>query len=84
MAGPFGVFNEETYSLGRGSAEHGEGVGDLLEGAIAAVRDELVGRVEFGSDIGLQLFEGDIVEGREARDLGDQAERGTSDEVLLL
>jgi hypothetical protein len=84
MAGPFGMFDEETYSFGRGRAAHGEGIGDLLEGAVGTIRDELVCRVEFGSDIGLQLFEGDIVEGREARDLGDQAERGTSDEVLLL
>src|SRR5690348_12175489 len=34
MAGLFGVFDEETYSLGWGSAAHGEGVGDLLEGTV--------------------------------------------------
>src|SRR5258708_17890526 len=76
MAGPFGVFDEETYLLGRGRAAHGESVGDLLEGTAGTVRDELVGGVEFGSDIGLHLFEGDIVEGRVARDLSAQAERG--------
>src|SRR6266851_719393 len=82
MAGPFGVFDEEAHLFGRGRAAHGEGVGDLLEGAVGTVRNELIGSVEFGSDISLHLFKWDIVEGREARYLGNEAERGPGDEIL--
>src|SRR5258708_13187589 len=82
MAGPFGGFDEEAHLLGGGRVADGEGVGDLLEGAVGTVRNELIGSVEFGSDISLHLFKWDIVEGREARYLGNEAERGPGDEIL--
>jgi len=82
MTGPFGVLDEETYLFGRGRAAHGDGVGDVLEGAMRTRHAELVRYVKFGPDIGLYLFQGYVVEWREARHLGEQAERGTGDEVL--
>src|SRR6266568_2731434 len=82
MAGSFGVFDEETDLFGRGRAANSYGVGDLLEGAAGTFQAELVSYVKFGLDIGLYLFKGYIVERREARHLGDQAERGASDEIL--
>src|SRR5258708_26509380 len=82
MAGLFGVFDEETDLLGRGRAAHGEGVGDLLEGTAGAVRDELGGGVEFGSDISLRLFVWDMREGGHAPSVGYHAQRRTRREVV--
>src|SRR5215472_7444071 len=82
MAGPFGVLDEETDLFRRGRTAHGDGVGDVLEGPVGTFHTELVGDVKFGPHIGLNIFQGYVVEGREVRHLGEQAERGSGDEVL--
>jgi hypothetical protein len=82
MAGSFGVFDQETDLFGRGRAANSQGVGDLLEGTAGTFHAVLVSYVKFGPDIGLHLFKGYVVEGREARHLRDQAERGAGDEIL--
>ncbi len=82
MAGSFGVFDKETDLFGRCRAANSQSVGDLLEGTAGTFHTVLVSYVKFGPDIGLHLLKGYVVEGREARHLRDQAERGAGDEIL--
>jgi hypothetical protein len=82
MAGPFRVFDELANLFRRGRTAHHKGIGDLLEGTTRPVHAKFVCDIEFGSDIGLDIFQGNVVEGSKARQLRDETEGDPSDEKL--